>query len=573
MPVNNAAIASRLNELADLLEIEEANPFRVRAYRNAAFVISGLSQDVADMVAEGRDLTELPGIGKDLADKISTLAQTGILPMLEEVKQEVPEALRELMRISGLGPKRIHKLYDTLHVRNADELMQAAQEGRVHEIPGFGLKTEQQILAGAEKLTTEEKRLRLADAEPVAHALVRYLEKTPEVIRVEVAGSFRRRKETVGDLDVLVIARPDSPVMERFTRYEEVADILSQGPTRSTVILKSGLQVDLRDIPEESYGAALHYFTGSKAHNIAVRTLALRRGLKINEYGIFNGEKRVAGREEADVYAAVGLPWIVPELREDRGEIEAAQAGRLPKLIELSNIRGDLHMHTNATDGRYTLEEMARRAAELGYEYIAITDHTRHLTVAHGMDPRRLAEQIDAIDRLNDRLGRPVILKGSEVDILEDGTLDLPGSILKRLDLTVCSVHYKFDLPQKQQTERIIRAMDNPYFNIFGHPSGRLINRRPPYEVDMEAIMAAAKARGCFLELDSQPARLDLADIYCKHAKELGVKISISTDAHTLGDLKYMRFGIDQARRGWLEAGDVLNTYPLAQLKKMLHRT
>lgn len=360
--------------------------------------------------------------------------------------------------------------------------------------------------------------------------------------------------------------------MRRFVAYDEVADVISQGDTRSTVVLRSGLHADLRVVPQVSFGAALCYFTGSKAHNIAVRKIGVAKGCKVNEYGVFKGEKRVAGRTEQDVYAKLGLAYIEPEMREDRGEIELAAKGRLPKLVTLDDIRGDLHCHTDLTDGRNTLEEMAAAAGERGYEYLAVTDHTKHVTVAHGLDKAGMMTAIRRIDRLNTKLDGITILKSAEVDILEDGRLDLPDSVLRELDLVVCAVHYKFNLPEKKQTARILRALDNRHCNILAHPGGRLINVREPYEVDIQTIMNAARERGCFLELNAQPARLDLTDVHCKMAKDMGLKVAISTDAHNTAQFDYMRFGIGQARRGWLEARDVLNTRGLAELKKLLRR-
>jgi len=409
-------------------------------------------------------------------------------------------------------------------------------------------------------------------AEEIAEPLVADLQGVKGVRQVTVAGSYRRRRETVGDLDILVSAARNSPVMDRFVAYEEVVEVISHGETRATVRLHSGMQVDLRVVPQVSYGAALHYFTGSKAHNIAVRRLAMDRGLKLNEYGLFRDDKRIAGRSEAEVFAAVDLPYIEPELRENSGEIEAAQQGALPELVALKDIRGDLHCHTKASDGHNTLEEMAMAAAAKGYEYLAICDHSKRVTVAHGLDTARLAKQIDAIDRLNDTLDGLVVLKSCEVDILDNGRLDLPDSILARLDMTVCAVHYKLSLSMQRQTERILRAMDNRHFNILAHPTGRLINERPPYEVDLERLMRAARDNGCFMELNAHPDRLDLTDDACRLAREIGLKVAISTDSHSTANLDFMRFGVDQARRGWLGADDVLNTRPLKVLRGLLRR-
>jgi DNA polymerase (family 10) len=573
MPIHNHDIAEIFNQVADLLEIENANPFRVRAYRNAARVVDGMSQSLADLVSRGEDLSELSGIGKDLAGKIKEIVGTGGLGLLRELEARLPPELTAMMKIAGLGPKRVHLLHEKLGIKTAQDLQEAARLGRIKAIKGFGEKIEQQILGSLAQITRKETRFKLATVEPVAQALVGYLQDAPGVKAAIVAGSYRRRQETVGDLDILVTCDHSNAVMEVFVRYEDVDKVLAQGDTKSSVILRSGIQVDLRVVPQESYGAALHYFTGSKAHNIAIRHLGVRKGLKINEYGVFHGEQRVAGATEAEVFQAADLPYIEPELRENRGEIEAAQNGRLPHLITLENIRGDLHAHTNATDGRNTLEEMVQAAQDRGYEYLAITNHSQRVSMAHGLNEKDLAREIDAINRLNRKLTAFVVLKSIELDILADGTLDLPDEILKELDFTVCAVHYNLNLSRQQQTERIIRAMDNRYFNILAHPTGRLINRRDPYEVDVERLLAAAQERGCFMELNAQPERLDLADTSCKLAKDMGVKLAINTDAHSIRDLAFMRYGIDQARRGWLEAADVLNSRTWKELSKLLKRT
>jgi DNA polymerase (family X) len=535
--------------------------------------VSGMSQSLADLAARGDDLTRLPGVGQDLAGKIREIITSGDLALRQELEARTPPALALLLNLGGLGPKRVQLLHQKLGITSTADLKEAAQSGKIKEIKGFGPKIEQMILEGLGQLSAAEKRYKLVTIEPVAESLVRHLQAAPGVAEAIAAGSYRRRRETVGDLDLLVTCREASRVMEAFVAYEDVRKVLAQGDTKSMVVLRNGLQVDLRVVPQESYGAALHYFTGSKAHNIAVRHLGVQRGLKINEYGVFRGETRIAGQTEAEVYAAVDLPFIEPELREDRGEIEAAREGRLPRLITLAEIKGDLHTHTKATDGRNTLEEMAEAARERGYQYLAITNHSKRVSMVHGHDAKNLAAEMDQIDRLNAKLQGIIILKAIEMDILEDGSLDLPDEILQGLDLTVCAVHYNFNLTQEEMTERIIRAMDNPYFNVLAHPSGRLIQRREPYEVDMERLMRAAKERGCFMELDAQPDRLDLVDIHCKLAKDLGVKVAISTDAHSIADLNFMRLGIGQARRGWLEAADVLNTRPWPQLRKLLQRS
>jgi DNA polymerase (family 10) len=571
MPIHNSDVADIFTQIADLLEIQGSNVFRVRAYRNAARTVGGLSQSVEDLVMRNEDLTRLPGIGKDLAEKIGEIVTTGKLSLLEQLKGELPPGLSDLMKISGLGPKRVQILHDKLGVGDLTSLKKAAAEKKIRKLPGFGEKTEQTIIEELDRVRGEEKRLRISVAEEIADSLVEYLKKSRGIKDITVAGSYRRRKETVGDLDILTTSEKGSDIMDRFVKYGDVEKALSKGETRSSVLLRTGVHVDLRVVPDVSYGAAMHYFTGSKAHNIAIRTLGVKKGLKINEYGVFRGSRRIAGRTEDEVFGSVGLPFIPPEMREDQGEIEAAMRGQLPRLLTLKEIRGDLHVHTNVTDGKNTLEEMAEAAKKRGYRYMAITEHSRHVTVARGLKPEGLARRIKEIERFNAK-SDILILRGIEVDILEDGTLDLPDDILKELDLTVCAVHYKFNLSREKQTERIIRAMDNPYFTILAHPTGRLINERRPYEVDMERLILAAKERGCFMELNAHPLRLDLRDADCKMAKEIGVKVAISTDAHSIGDLDLMRFGIGQARRGWLEAGDVLNTRTWEEMKKLLTR-
>lgn len=573
MPIHNADIAAIFEEIADLLEIQGANPFRIRAYRNAARTLGELSRDVRMLVEKGDDLKRLPGIGDDLSAKIREIVATGSCSFLEHLRTELPPAVAELLKIPGLGPKRVKALHHDLEVQTVEQLYRAARDGRIRALPGFGEKTELNILQAVEAHVSQARRFKLAVAAQYAEALRTYLAAVPGVKQVTIAGSFRRMRETVGDLDILATAMPDSPVMQRFTAYDEVAEVLSAGAKRASVMLKCGLQVDLRVVAEESYGAALQYFTGSKAHNIAIRRIAQKHGLKVNEYGVYRGEVRIAGENEESVYRAVGLPYIPPELREDRGEIEAAHEGRLPQLVELADLRGDLHVHTRATDGRNTLREMALAAQAQGFEYLAITEHSRRLTVAHGLDPLRLARQCDEIDALNEQLTGITLLKGIEVDILEDGSLDLPDNVLARLDLVVGAVHSKFDLSRARQTERILRAMEHPCFTLLAHPTGRLIEKREPYDVDMLRIIRQAKKRGCFLELNAHPERLDLLDTYCQMAKEEGVLISINSDAHSTFDFANLRFGVGQARRGWLGKQDVLNSRPLAELRTLIKRT
>ncbi len=579
MPVHNSDVADIFSQVAVLLEIKGDNPFRVRAYQNAARTVTSQSRDLAGMIQNREDLTQLPGIGKDLAEKIKEIIESGKLSMLQELRKEIPADLSKLMKIQGMGPKKIKVLFHELGVQSVEDLKKAAQAHKLRKLDGFGDKTERNILEEIERIEEERKkhggkeRIRLMQAEQIAETYREYLEKIKGIKKIQIAGSYRRRRETVGDLDILAICEKGTHIMDRFVGYDDVGKVISKGETKSSVLLRTGFQVDLRVIKPESYGAALLYFTGSKDHNIAVRKTGVSKNLKINEYGVFKGDQRIAGKTEKEVYEKVDLPFIEPELREDRGEIKAAQKGNLPNLLELDDIEGDLHMHTTYSDGHNTIKEMAEAGKERGYSYMAISDHSKHLTVAHGLDEKRLAEQMEEIDKINQELKGIRILKAIEMDILEDGSLDLPDVILKDLDLVLCSVHYKFKLSQEKQTSRILKAMDNPYVNILCHPSGRLINERPPYEVDLEKLIRSAKERNCFMELNAHPYRLDLNDIYCKIAKEEGVKIAISTDAHSLSDLNFMRFGVGQARRGWLEARDVLNTRKWSDLKKMLKRS
>lgn len=572
MPVYNSDVAEIFKQVADLLDIEGANEYRVRAYRNAARTITTLPRPVADMLEEGEDLTELSGIGEDLAEKIKEIVMTGGLAQLEEIKRRTPPELADMLKIAGLGPKRVQALYQELDVSSLDELEAKAEAGEVQDLEGFGPKTQQKIIDELQRAQEEEERTLLSVVEEYTEPLVSYLSAIQGVERVEVAGSYRRRKETVGDLDILVTGEDGKGIIARFVEYEDVKEVVSQGETRSTILLRFGLQVDLRVVAQASYGAALFYFTGSKPHNIALRDMALDRGLKVNEYGVFQDEQRVAGETEEEIYDLFDLDFIPPELREDRGEIEAAQEGTLPQLVTLADVRGDLQSHTDASDGNASLEEMARAAQERGYEYLAITDHSQYIGVTQGLDAEKLAAQIEQIDRLNEELGEITLLKAIEVDILEDGSLDLSDDILAKLDLCICAVHSKFDLARDQQTERILRAMDNPNFTILAHPTGRRIHERPPYEVDLERLMEAALERGCYLEINAQPDRLDVDDVYAKMAREMGLKLAISTDAHRVNELDYMRFGIGQARRGWLEPEDVLNTRPWKELRKLFKR-
>ena len=568
MPVQNAEIVAMFDQTADLLELEAENQFRVRAYRKAARTIEGLPQSVRGMLAAKKDLTELPGIGKDLAGKIADIVKTGRFSLLDQLKKQLPGELGEMTALPGLGPKRVKLLYDKLKVRTLDDLRRAIKRGRLRELSGFGSKMEAKLAVALEK-PTAVKRFKLAVAEAEAEALVGYLRGDGRVV---VAGSYRRRRDTVGDLDVLVTSKRGADVGNKLVGYENVAEVLAHGPTRTTVVLRSGLQVDVRAVPEESYGAALLYFTGSKSHNIALRGIANDHKWKLNEYGLFAGKRRIAGATEEEIYAKLGLAYVPPEMREDRGEIALAKANQLPRLVSVADIRGDLHVHSDWTDGTATIEAMAAAAQARGYEYMALTDHSRRVAMAHGLDPARLSRQIREIDKLNGKLKGFTILKGIEVDILKDGDLDLPDSILAKLDVVVASVHSYFDLPREAQTDRMVKAMENRHVSIIGHPTGRLIGEREPYDIDMDRVTSAARDLNCCLEINAEPDRLDLNDIHAHAAKSKGVKFAVSTDAHTVNAFQYIRYGIDQARRAWLTRDDVINTRSLADLRKLLKR-
>ena len=570
----NQAIAAIFNEIADLLEVEEANPFRVRAYRNAARMVEGMTEGVDAMLARGADLTALPGVGVDLAAKMREIVETGTCAMLTRVRTEVPSYVLQLLQLPGLGPKRARALQHELGITSLDELARAAAAHRIRELHGFGPRSEERLLEALNARLARDRRYGLAIAKPCADALTHYLLASGLVDQLVVAGSYRRGRDTVGDLDLLLTGRKRAQIVEHFVHYNEVATRISAGPTRASVVLKNGMQVDLRVVRSDAFGAALVYFTGSKPHNIALRKLAQAQGLKINEYGVFRGKARIAGQTEASVYRAVGLPWICPELREDQGEIAAAQSGALPSLVEQSDIKGDLHTHTSASDGTASLEAMAAQARLLGYQYLAVTDHSPRIGITHGLTAERLAAQADAIDRFNaEHEGWPVLLKGVEVDILEDGSLDLPDSVLGRLDLVVGAIHSHFSLPADQQTSRILRALDHPHFTILAHPLGRLIGERNACNIDLKRVLTAVAQRGCYVEANAQPSRLDLSDVGCRLAKAEGVLVSIASDAHSPADLTNLPLGVTQARRAWLGQADVLNAHSLDTLLPLLKRT
>jgi DNA polymerase (family 10) len=566
--LDNPEIARTLEEVADILEIQSSNPFRIRAYRNAVRTVETVTVPLRRWVEEGRALTDLPGIGKEMANHIKEMVETGTLGFRDELLAEVPRSLIELMRLPGLGPKKARKVFDELRIGSVDELEAAARAGRIAALPGFGARSQEKILAGITEYRQQGSRFLLNEAERSVEPLLAYLRETPEIERLEVAGSYRRRKETIGDIDLLAIASRPVPVMERFRGYAQVDKVLMAGDTRSTIVLGSGLQVDLRVVPAECYGAALVYFTGSKEHNVKLRRRAVERGLRISEYGVFTVHEEgsetagecVGGGEEAEVYAAVGLAWIPPELREDHGEIELAAAGRLPELIRVEDLRGDLHMHSTWSDGRNSIEEMVAACAARGYEYMVISDHSKSLAMTGGLDAYRLREQWKEIDEVRARHPGIRVLRSMEVDILGDGSLDLEDEMLAGLDLVLVSLHSRLDLPLAQQTERVLKALEHPEVNVFCHPTARLINRRKPAELDLEVILRRAAELGVALELNCSPNRLDLKDTHLRLARELGCKIVIDTDSHRTRELDLMRYGVDQARRAGLRPGDVLNT-------------
>ena len=589
--MTNADIAATFEQIADLLEYQGGNVFRVRAYRNAARTIGGMVESLAAVRDDsGRSLTDLDGVGGDLAEKIGTLLDTGGLPLLAELRKAVPAVVFELMRVPGLGPKKVKLLVDQLGIDSLDALEKACREGQVEGVKGFGAKTQAAILGNiAFAKDPEHARLLWQEADAIVQDVLVWMRGCPEVRRIEGAGSWRRGRETVGDLDFVVDSDDSVAVMDRLHAWKETSAVLLRGETKTSVRGPRGVQIDLRVVEHDSFGAALQYFTGSKEHNVRLRSWARDRGLTINEYGVYtldsepNGDTKptkgalVAGTTEQEVYGAVGLRWVPPELREGRDEIGEADRGELPELVELADIRGDLHMHTTATDGEDTLAEMVRAAIARGLQYIAITDHGQRVTMARGLDTRRLLKQWDDIDRLNESLaedGRPpiVVLKGIEVDMLEKGGLDLPDDVLEKADWVVASLHYGQNQPREQITARIIEAIENPHVSVIGHPTGRLLNKRPPYDVDIETVIAAAARTGTFLEINANPWRLDLNDHHAAAAKKAGVKIVISTDAHSTRGLDVMRCGVLQARRAGLEAGDVANTRTLAGLRKLMKR-
>lgn len=582
--MTNAELARHLDLFADLQELAGENRFRIRAYRTAAANILELSDQVESLIAGGADLEEIPGVGKDIAEKLEVMVRTGELPQLTELSQKIPLGLTEVMRVKGIGPKLASAAWTELGVDSVDALEKAAQEGRLSELPGFGPKRQASILKSIEAHRRNVERARLGEIDPIVRPLVESLRQVPGAERVEVAGSYRRRRETVGDIDLLAIADSDkaaAAISQAFTTYPDVDEVLGSGDTRSSVRLKNGLEVDLRVMEAESFGAALLYFTGSKSHNVELRQLALDKGWHLTEYGLFEGTgeegesplssgKRLASKTEEDIYAKLGLPYIEPEMREGRGEIKAAQEGELPVLVELADIRGDLHMHSIWSDGRASIEDMMRACMERGYEYMALTDHSKALAMTGGLDEEKLARQWEELDEITAANPGITLLRGLEVDILKDGTLDLSDEWLEKLDIVLVSVHSHFSLPIEEQTARMVKAVSHPQVNILCHPTGRILGAREGYAVDLAEVFEACRENQVAVELNASYQRLDLSDVNLIAARKRGLMVSIGTDAHNEKELAGMELGVQQARRAWLSKEQVLNARELAEVRKFL---
>jgi len=571
MTMKNKELADLFNRMADILEFKDENPFKISAYRKAARIIGDLTQDIEE-IAENGKLKNVPGIGEGMAQKIVEYLKTGKVSKFEEVRKGVSDELIAIMDIPGMGPKTLAMIHKEKGISNLSQLERAVEDGSLVGLPGIGEKKVENIKRGIQLLKQSKGRMNLGIAFPVAKGIVEALREKTGSTKIEWAGSLRRMRENIGDIDILATGPDHERIVYTFTHLPEVKEVLASGETKASVIVEGGIQIDLRVVDEDSYGAALQYFTGSKGHNIHLRGIAKAKGIKINEYGVFKGEKKIGGKEEKDVYRTLGMDWIEPELREDRGEIEAAQEDRLPKLVQESEIKGDLHVHSKWSDGTSTIEEIARAAQKRGYQYVAICDHSKSLKITHGLDESRLMKQIEEIDRINEKMKNFQIFKGIEVDILSDGKLDLSEKVLEKLDLVVAAIHSGFKQEKEKMTKRIIQALENPFVDVLAHPSGRLLGARDPYEVDIDEVMKAAKRYGKAMEINAYFERLDLDDIHCRKAKEMGIRMVVGTDAHHLDQMWMISLGVAVARRGWLENGDILNTLPLKSILKWCHK-
>ena len=569
--MKNQLVAEILYKIADLLDVKGEIFFKTRAYRMAAQTIEAMDEDIETISNENR-LQSISGVGEALSKKIREIVETGKLEYFERLKEEIPEGLLTLLDIPGLGPKKVSALYENLDISTIKQLRKACIEGRLRDLDGFGEITERNILRGIQLREKTSGRVLLNVAYVDGNNYLDYMKRCDKIDRISIAGSLRRMKETIGDVDILASSRYPEDVMEYFVHYDDVQRVLLKGSTKTSVLLHDNLQVDLRVVKNESYGSALQYFTGSKEHNVKVRSLAIKKGYKLNEYGLFDKEteKYVAGEVEDEIYTTLGLSYIEPELRENKGEIDLAQKGRLPRLVEYDDVIGDFHIHSTWSDGSDSIEDISRVAQNMGYSFVCIADHSQSLKIANGLSEERVNKKIDEIRKLNKKLSNFRIFCGTECDIKSDGSLDYSDRILKKFDAVHIGIHSAFKMDGKEMTKRITRGMENKYVHFLAHPTGRLIGRRDPYEVDIEQIVDTARDTGTFLEINAFPDRLDLNDIYAKFAKERDVKFVLGTDSHSIANLSFIRFGVATARRGGLEKSDILNTYRLKEIEKML---